>query len=131
MNFFLFFFGFFLLKFFIFFYFKICWLFFRFFMVFDGLLQRLLLKVTKVTTGNQKWLKMGQNNTFKSFFAQRAKKALPEGQSPPQELEEGPRSGPYLLVCGKKRRTTKNWLKNPINFFFFRILIQVMVINVI
>ena len=31
------------------------------------------------------------------FFARRAKKGL--GQSPPQELEEGPRSGPYLLVA--------------------------------
>ena len=30
------------------------------------------------------------------FFARRAKKGL--GQSPPQELEEGPRNGPQLLV---------------------------------
>ncbi len=28
----------------------------------------------------------------------RAKKALAKGRSPPQELEVGPRSGPYLLV---------------------------------
>ena len=45
-----------------------------------------LLKVTKVTTGNQKWPKMGQ------------KKSSAKGQSPLQELEEGPRSGPYILV---------------------------------
>ena len=35
-----------------------------------------------------KWPKIAQNS-IKSFFAVR---------SPPQELEEGPRSGPYLLV---------------------------------
>ena len=61
-------------------------------------LLRLLLKVNKVTTGNQKWPKMGQNSIIRSFFAQRAKKALAKGQSPPQELEVGPRSGSYLLV---------------------------------
>ena len=55
-------------------------------------------KVTKVTTGPQKWPKMGQNSIIRSFSAQRAKEALAEGQSPPQELEVGLRSGPYLLV---------------------------------
>ena len=54
--------------------------------------------VTKVTTGHQKWPKMGQNSIRSSFFARRAKKASAEGRSPPQELEVGPRSGPYLLV---------------------------------
>ena len=39
-----------------------------------------------------------QNSIKSFFFAQRAKKALVEGRSPPQELELGPRSGPYLLV---------------------------------
>ena len=34
----------------------------------------------------------------KPFFARRAKKALVEDRSPPQELEVGPRSGPFLLV---------------------------------
>ena len=58
----------------------------------------LLLKVTKVTTGQQKLTKMGQNSIITSFFAQRVKKASVEGQSPPQELEISPRSGPYLLV---------------------------------
>ena len=57
----------------------------------------LLLKVTKVTTGHQKLPKMGQNSIISSFFARRAKKASAEGRSPPQELEVGPRSGPYLL----------------------------------
>ena len=33
-----------------------------------------------------------------SFFARRAKQASAEGRSPPQELEVGPRSGPYLLL---------------------------------
>ena len=45
--------------------------------------------------------KMGQNSIKSSFFARRAKKALAEGQRPPQELEVGPRSGPYLLVISK------------------------------
>ena len=43
---------------------------------------KLLLKLTKVTTEHQKMPKMGQNRV----------------QSPPQELEVGPCSGPYLLV---------------------------------
>ena len=64
------------------------------------LLLLLLLNVTMVTTRQQKLPKMGQNN-IKSFFffARRAKKASVEGRSPPQELEVGPHSGPYLLVC--------------------------------
>ena len=51
----------------------------------------LLLKVTK----------NGPKQHNKPFFC--PKKAMPEGQSPPQELEVGPHSGPYLLViiiCG-------------------------------
>ena len=44
---------------------------------------------------------MGQNSIISSFFARRAKKASAEGRSPPQELEVGPRSGPYLLVADK------------------------------
>ena len=51
-----------------------------------------------VTTGHQNMPKMGQISIISSFFARRAKKASAEGQSPPQELEVGPRSGPYLLV---------------------------------
>ena len=62
----------------------------------------ILFNVTKVTTksyqgnttGHQKWPKMGQN----SIISQSAKKASAEGQRPLQELEVGPRSGPYLLV---------------------------------
>ena len=42
--------------------------------------------------------KIGQNSIISSFFARRAKKASAEGRSPPQELEVGPRIGPYLLV---------------------------------
>ena len=33
------------------------------------------------------------------------KKVLAEGRSPQQELEVGPRSGPYLLVSNKKTRS--------------------------
>ena len=57
-------------------------------------------KVTKVTTNvtteNQEWLKMGQNSIIRSFYCPKGKKSL--GRSPPQELEVGPRSGPYLQV---------------------------------
>ena len=42
--------------------------------------------------------KNGPKQHNKVFFAQMAKKASAEGRSPPQELEEGPRSGLYLLV---------------------------------
>ena len=58
----------------------------------------LLLKITEVTTGHQKLPKVGQNSIRRSFFARRAKKASSGGRSPPQELEVGPRSGPYILV---------------------------------
>ena len=69
-------------------------LFFFFFSGFLGFLsklQRLLLKVTKVTTGHPK---LGQNSLISSLFLP----GLGLGQSPPQELEVGQRSGPYLLV---------------------------------
>ena len=54
--------------------------------------------VTMVTTGHQIWPKMGQNSIISSFFPM-GKKASAEGQSSSQELEVGPRSGPYFLVC--------------------------------
>ena len=59
---------------------------------------RLLLNVTTVTTEHQKLPKMSQSCIKRFFFAPRAKKALAEGRSPPQEVEVGPCSGPYLLV---------------------------------
>ena len=104
--------GFFFLKFFFFlfsfyFLFFIIWHFFDFLDFCFGFLKifwnifnllRLLLNVTEVTTGHQKWPKMDQKSKISSFFAQRAKQASTEGQSLPQELEVGPRSGPYLLV---------------------------------
>ena len=68
--------------------------------IFSKLL-RILLKVSRVTTEHQKWPKMNQNSIKSSLFAQRAKKASAEGQSLPQELEVGPRSGPYLIVIYK------------------------------
>ena len=67
----------------------------------------LLLKFTKVTTGHQKLSKIGQNSIITSFFARRAKIASAEGRIPPQELEEGPRSGPYLLVIVKAIKKNK------------------------
>ena len=51
-----------------------------------------------VSTGHQKSPKMGQSSMKSPFFARRAKKTSAEGRSPPQELEIGPHSGPYLLV---------------------------------
>ena len=72
--------------------------FFSLFFLFLSKLIRLLLNVIMVTTGHQKLLKIGQNSIKSSFFARRAKKASAEGRSPPQELEVGLRSGPYLLV---------------------------------
>ena len=66
-------------------------------------LQRLLVNVTRVTTRHQKSPKMGKNSIKRSFFARRAKKVLAEGRSPPQDLEVGPRSRPYLLVLVTQR----------------------------
>ena len=87
-----------------------CWIFIGF-LGFLSKFLRLLLKVTKVTTGHQKLPKMGRNSIISSFFAQRAKRASAEGWSPPQELEVGPRSGPYLLVFFKFH----HWIKSYSN----------------
>ena len=64
-----------------------------------------LVIVTNVTTKNYqgyywtpKIAKNGPKQHNRLFFARKAKKASAEAQSPPQELEIGPRSGPYLLV---------------------------------
>ena len=46
-----------------------------------------------------KMSKNGPKQHNKRFFARKAKKASAKGQSPPQELEVGQRSRPYLLVC--------------------------------
>ena len=43
---------------------------------------------------------MAKTDIKRSFFARRAKKGLGLGRSPPQELEEGPCSGPHLLALG-------------------------------
>ena len=60
---------------------------------------RLLLKITKVTTGHQILPKICQHRIISFFlFARKAKKVSAEGQSPLEELEIGPHSGPYLLV---------------------------------
>ena len=82
-------------------FFKIFFGFFVFFGFYGFLtkLLRVLLQVTKVANGNQKWPKMGQNSIIKSFFCPKGKQSL--GQSPLQELEVGSRSGSYLLVLLK------------------------------
>ena len=85
-------------------FFRILFLFFLFFF-YDGffsMFPRLLLKVTKVTTGHHKEPKMDQNSIIISFFPRRAKKASAEKQSLPQKLEVGPLSGQYLLVFSTK-----------------------------
>ena len=52
---------------------------------------------------NKIWAK----TDIKSFFClpEGQKKASAKGRSPPQELEEGPRSGPHLVVHGNKRKS--------------------------
>ena len=61
----------------------------------------LLLKVTEVTTEHQKWPNIRQNSIRSPFLPKGQKKASVKGQSPPQELDVGPRSGPYPLVFYK------------------------------
>ena len=51
-----------------------------------------------VTTGHQKWPKRSSNSIKSPYFAQRAKKPLTVGQSPPQELEVGLWATPGLLI---------------------------------
>ena len=78
------------------------WIFFLDIFWFFGIPFRLLLKVTKVTTGDQKLPKIGQHSIISSFFCSKGKKSLV--WSPLQELEVGPRSGPYLLVPKKEKK---------------------------
>ena len=75
--------------------FKFCDFLFYFFVFlgFFSKLLRLILKVNQVTTGHKKWPKMGQNSI------------LSLGWSPLQQLEVGPRNGPYLLVRCKDGTT--------------------------
>jgi hypothetical protein len=90
----------------------------------------LLLNVTMVTSEHQ-IAKNGPKQHKKLFFCPKGKKSL--GRSPPQELEVGPRSRPYLLVflniwnsiilwmvlyalCHKK---TENIYKKKLNFTFY------------
>ena len=49
------------------------------------------------------------------FLVQRAKKGLGLGRSPPQELEEGPRSGPHLLVLLKIKAILKQCFNQTFN----------------
>ena len=38
-----------------------------------------------------------------------------EGRSPPQEVEVGQRSGPYLLVESKLKTSTEDWTNRQVN----------------
>ena len=66
------------------------WIFFLDFFGFWKFLSKLLRLVLKVTKVKQH---------YKLFLCLKGKKA--KGRSPPQELEVGPRNGPYLLVLNK------------------------------
>ena len=91
------------------------------FLGFLSKLLRLLLKVTKVNTGHQKLPKQHK----KPFFCPKGKKSL--GRSPPQELEVGPRSGPYLLVCKKweKFKARLNLLEQSMSGDLYRWLCHI------
>ena len=65
---------------------EFCWKFFWTYWILFKLL-RLLLKVTKVTTGHHKWPKIGLNSKISSF--------LPSAGA---RIGVDPRSGLYLLV---------------------------------
>ena len=58
----------------------------------------MLLRLLMITKNYQH---LARNSVKKSFFTRRAKTASAEGQSPPQVLDEGPRSGPHLLINSK------------------------------
>ena len=70
-----------------------------FFGFFSSNLVRLLLKVTEVTTENQKLPKINKKKALKALFLLKGQKNL----GPLQELDESPRSGLYLLVQIKSR----------------------------
>ena len=78
----------------------------------DVWILRIFGTIIKVATEHQYWPKIGQNSII-SFFC--LKKALEEGQSPPQELEVGLCSWPSSNIkisvtnrsCGCKSRQKK------------------------
>ena len=47
------------------------------------------------------------------------KKAFAEGRSPPQELEEGPRSGPHLLVIMMMKNVSYSSTPKIENSYFY------------
>ena len=49
------------------------------------------------------------------------KKTSPEGRSPPQDLEVGPHSGPYLLVYSKTRMRNIQLLRLCIQCLFLKL----------
>ena len=75
-------------EFFILFYFF--WIFCSFWILLK--LLRVLLKVTKVSTGHQKWPNIDQNSIFRFFFPKRAKKTLGQSQKPSAGARRSPHS---------------------------------------
>ena len=67
---------------------------------------------------------MGQNSMIRYFFARRAKQALAKDQSPPQELEVGPRSGTYLLVIITKQTKLDILLNSNLVLYLFSLLLE-------
>ena len=61
-------------------------------------------KKTEITTEHQKLPKIRRNSANSFLFARRAKKALANNKSPPQELEISLCSRLYLLVAIKLDR---------------------------
>ena len=75
---------------------EFCWKFFWTYWILFKLL-RLLLKVTKVTTGHHKWPKFGLNSKISSFLPKEQKSPWPK-PSAGARIGVDPRSGLYLLV---------------------------------
>ena len=127
-------------KFFFFFFrfFGISWLFWTFFgsldfLKFSGFLGDFFFwipfKITKVTTKSYqgyywtpKIAKNGPKPHNKFFFCPKGKKASDEGRSPLQELEVGPRSGPYFLVSIKYNGTFARSIMKPLAVHYFHLI---------
>ena len=71
--------------------------------------------------------KNGPKQHKKLFFCPKGKKSL--GRSPPQELEVGPRSGPYLLVTLIIKKKSDNKIPGKIIFFKLNIFCSATKIN--
>ena len=78
-----------------------------------------ILKVNNGTTAQQERPKMGQNSIIGLFSAQRATKSLGQRPNSPQELEVGPRSGPYFLIpsTGGTSRQAEEPARQELDFY--------------